>query len=312
MSNVINTSVRGKRKSVPAMQVCGVTVLLRGRLLKTAEIFDEYWLERDSLPCPEMLISELRKKKDLPDLFTFTQRVPDVDLKYSYYHELDNYAVLPISTYQHWFKEQIPAATQRNIRASEKRGIVVRVSEYDEDYIKGIMSIYNETSFRAGRRFWHYGKDFETVKRENGTYAARSTYLAAYCQDEMVGYLKVVWDRRTAAIMQILSKISFRNCRPNNALLAEVVKRCCLRDINYLLYEKFDYGNKLGDSLTKFKQNNGFIRMDVPRYYIPLTKKGFAALRLGLHKNPMERLPEWIVAPLRDLRTKWYEKILMR
>jgi len=52
--------------------------------------------------------------------------------------------------------------------------------------------------------------------------------------------------------------------------------------------------------------------MDVPRYYIPLTKKGFAALRLGLHKNPMERLPEWIVAPLRDLRTKWYEKILIR
>jgi len=81
---------------------------------------------------------------------------------------LDNYAVLPISTYQHWFKEQIPAATQRNIRASEKRRIVVRVSDYDDDYVKGIMSIYNETSFRAGRRFWHYGKNFETVKRENG------------------------------------------------------------------------------------------------------------------------------------------------
>jgi len=62
----------------------------------------------------------------------------------------------------------------------------------------------------------------------------------------MVGYLKVVWDKHTAAIMQILSKISFRDFRPNNALLAEVVKRCCLRDINYLLYEKFDYGNKLG------------------------------------------------------------------
>jgi len=175
MSNVINASVRGKRKSVPAMQVCGVTVLLRGRLLKTAEIFDEYWLERDLLPCPEMLVAELQGEKNKPDFFTFAQRVPDIDPRYSYHYELDNYAVLPITTYEHWFQEQIPATTRRNIRASEKRGIVIRVSEYDDDYVRGIMSIYNETSIRAGRRFWHFGKDFETVKMENGTYAARST-----------------------------------------------------------------------------------------------------------------------------------------
>lgn len=308
MLNLINVSIRGKEKGLPAEQIYGITIFSRGRLLKVAEIFDEYWLERNLLPCPKLLTAELQEKKDRPDIFTFAQRVPDVNPKYNYRYEWDNYAILPISTYERWFQKQIPAATRRAIRASEKREIIVQVSEYDDDYIRGIMSIYNETPVRAGRQFWHYGKDFETVKRENGTYASRSTYLAAYCHSEMVGYLKIVWDGHTAAIMQILSKMSFRDCRPNNALLAEAVKQCCLRNTNYLLYEKFDYGKKTADSLTKFKQNNGFIRMDVPRYYIPLTIKGCMALWLGLHKNLIERLPESIAAFMRNLRTKWYER----
>lgn len=312
MSDVLDVSVRGKTKHVPALQVCGITVVFTGRFLKRAEIFDEYWLERESLPCPETLVSELYGQKDIPDLFTFAQRIPDLDPKYQYRHEWDNYAGLPLSTYDQWFEKQIPPATRRAIRASEKREIIIRVSEYDEKYVKGIMSICNETPIRAGRKFWHYGKDFETIRRENGTYAARSTYLAAYRQGDMVGYLKLVWDRHTAAIMQILSKIAFRDMRPNNALLAEAVRQCCLRGVKYLLYEKFDYDKKRGDSLTRFKQNNGFSRMDVPRYYVPLTSKGSVALRLGLHKNLKERLPEWILSPVRALRTKWYERNTIR
>jgi hypothetical protein len=307
MSSKLEVSVKGKQTSLSALQIDGTTVLLRGKLFKTAEIFDEYWLERDSMPNFDMLIAELRKMEGGPDLFTFTQRIPDTQPKYGYRYELDNYAVLPVSTYENW-NERISASARRNIRASEKRGVVVRVSEYDDDYVRGIMSIYNETPIRAGRKFWHFGKSFETVKKENGTYAERSTFLAAYSGNQMVGYLKIVWDKRTAAIMQILSKIAFRDCRPNNALLAEAVRQCCLRDVGYLLYEKFDYGKKRGDSLTRFKQSNGFIRMEVPRYYVPLNGKGRWALRLGFHKNPAERIPEWIAAPARDLRTKWYEQ----
>jgi hypothetical protein len=32
------------------------------------------------------------------------------------------------------------------------------------------------------------------------------------------------------------------------------------------------------------------------------------ALQLGLHRNPKERVPEWIASPLRDLRRKWLER----
>jgi hypothetical protein len=308
MSHVLDVSVRGKPVRVQAIQLYGVDVLFRGRFIKTAQIFDEYWLERDALPSPETVIANLRAREDKPDLFVFTQRVPDTAPSYHYHHELDNYAVLPLSTYEHWFQHQIPAATRRNIRASEKRGILTRVCEYDNEYVRGISSIYNETPIRAGRKFWHFGKDLAVVRRENGTYAVRSMYLAAYHRGEMVGYLKVVWDRHTAAIMQILSKISVRDCRPNNALLAEAVRQSCMRGVEYLLYERFDYGEKIGDSLTRFKQNNGFLRMDIPRYYVPLTTKGSITLRLGLHKTLKERRPEWMAARLRALRTKWYKR----
>lgn len=307
MSGTIDVSTRGRLHKTPAIDICGVTLAVKGRWLRVAEVFDEYWLERDKLPAPADVIAALTKMSTRPDIFCFTQRVPETAPAATYYHEMVNFAVLPIKCYEDWFSNQIPASTRRNIRASEKRGVTVRVCEFDNEYVRGISSIYNESPLRAGRRFWHYGKDLDSVRQENGTYAERSTYLAAYCQGEMIGYLKIVWDKETAAIMQILSKLSFRDNRPNNALMAEAVRQASLRGVGYLLYEQFDYGKKTGDSLTKFKQNNGFIRMDVPRYYVPLTLRGAAAIRAGLHKNPKERLPEWLAAPMRGIRQRWHE-----
>lgn len=307
-SGAVDASTATRAPGRSSMHVAGVTVIVKGRFLKIGRVFDEYWLRRDLIPSYERVIAELESRQDRPDLFTFAQRVPEAAPAYSHYNELDNYAVLSVSTYQEWLEKKISATTRRNIRLSAKRGIEIKQSPYDDAYVKGIMSIYDENPIRAGRRFPHYGKSFETVKAENGTYAERSTFLAALRGDEMVGYLKIVWDERTAAIMQILSKISVRDSRPNNALMAEAVKLCCERKVGHLLYEKFDYGNKVGDSLTKFKESNGFARMDVPRYYVPLTRRGALALRLGLHRRLADRVPEWLAAPLRDVRTRWHER----
>jgi hypothetical protein len=220
-------------------------------------------------------------------------------------HTWDNVAVIPLSTYDNWLRTQIASMTKRNIKAAGNRGVTVRVSDYDEEYVRGIMSIYDETPIRQGRRFWHHGKEFARVHAENGTYADRSTFLAAYYEGEMIGYLKMVWDRDTAAVMQILSKIKHYDKRTNNALMAEAVKLCCARNIPYLLYESFVYG-RTENSLTEFKRANGYTRMDVPRYYVPLTATGAVALRLGLHLNQKDRLPLWLTRAWTDLRTKWY------
>ena len=49
-----------------------------------------------------------------------------------------------------------------------------------------------------------------------------------------------------------------------------------------------------------------FVRMDLPRYYVPLTPKGNIALRLGLHGDPKDLVPRWLRRRLLDLRDKWY------
>ena len=74
------------------------------------------------------------------------------------------------------------------------------------------------------------------------------------------------------------------------------------------MYSNFAYGKKLGDSLSEFKERNGFRRVDLPRYYVPLTHVGSAAFRLGLHRRLIEHLPETVVGPLRALRSAWYSR----
>lgn len=298
-------SVKGKMLQVPAIECGDSSLIIKGKLLKIAEIFDEFWIEKQKLPQMDEVLKVVRNWDHKPDIFTFAQRVPDSEPIYNYPIDWINYAVIPLSNYEQWFKEQISPATRRNIKASVKKKIEVRVCAFDEDYVRGIMSIYNESPMRQGREYWHYGKNYDAVYSENGTYCGRSTYLGAYYQREMIGYLKVVWDESTAAIMQILSKIAFYDKRPNNALLSFAVQECCTRGIKYLIYENFVYGKKISSTLTEFKKSNGFVRMDLPRYYIPISLKGIIALKAGLHKNQKERLPLWLTSRLADVRTKW-------
>jgi hypothetical protein len=301
-------SVKGQIRSVPALKFGDHVITINGSLVKVARIFDAYWLEADKLPDPRVVIEQLRNIDKPPDLFTFTQRVPDETPALEFFHEWDNVAVVPVSSHDHWLRKQVSPAARRNVKGSEKKGVVVRACDFDESYIRGIMSISDESPIRAGRRYWHYGKDFATVEAEQGTYRERSTYLGAFMGSEMIGYLKLVWDTRTAAIMQIVSTLKHRDARPNNALLSEAVRHCAERGVSYLQYERFVYGDKVDSPLTRFKRENGFVRMDVPVYYVPLTTKGHLALRLGLHKGQKDRLPQWLTRPLRRLRDSWHER----
>ena len=55
-------------------------------------------------------------------------------------------------------------------------------------------------------------------------------------------------------------------------------------------------------SLSDFKERNGFQRINLPRYYVPLTALGSAAFRLGMHHKLIDRLPEPLLAKARDFR----------
>src|SRR5438477_4921403 len=163
-------------------------------------------------------------------------------------------------------------------------------------------SIFNETPIRQGRRFLHYGKDSETIKREFSRYLFREEIFGAYLAEELAGFIFLADAGRYAFLGQIISKIAHRDLAPNNALLAKAVERCAERGFPYLVYVLW-----LDDSLGDFKRSNGFQRFDVPRYFVPLTPIGKLALRLGLNRSWKEAAPKQLRGPLKKLRRRWYD-----
>jgi hypothetical protein len=193
------------------------------------------------------------------------------------------------------------------VKLAEKKGVVVREVAFDEKLVRGIYGIYNECPMRQGRRFPHYGKDFKTVYEDEATYLDSSTFIGAFQGEELIGFIKMVADEGgvQAGLMNILSQIQHRDKAPTNALIAQAVKVCAKRGISSLVYANFAYGNKQHDSLREFKERNGFQRVDVPRYYIPLTRFGWIALRMGFHHRLVDRIPESIAERLREFRKNW-------
>src|SRR5260370_12488539 len=196
--------------------------------------------------------------------------------------EWDNFAVLHVSAYDTWWKKQIDNKTRNMVRRAEKKGVEVRETPFDDALVRGIWEIYNETPFRQGKPFPHYGKDIDTVRREAATFLDRSIFVGAYLETQLIGFIKLTDDetRTQSGIMNIVGMIQHRDKAPTNALVAHCVRSCADRKVAYLVYANFAYGNKQRDSLADFKQNNGFQRIDLPRYYLPLTAVGASALRL--------------------------------
>jgi len=151
--------------------------------------------------------------------------------------------------------------------------------EFDDAFVNGIVGINNETPIRQGRAFWHFQKSFEDVKRENSTYPGRNAFLGAYYENQLIGFIRIIYADAMASIVQLLSMMKHYDKRPANALIAKAVEICEQGGISYLMYCNYIY-NDPKSSLTEFKRRNGFEQVLLPRYYIPLTLKGKIALRL--------------------------------
>ena len=259
---------------------------------------------------PASLIEALRTCKKRVDLFTFMQRLPETQPTFSYPMEWDNLAVLPVSTFDEWWNKQIGFKARNRARQAEKKGVVVRETSFDENLVRGIWEIYNEAPMRQGRPFPHYGKDLPTVYKDEATYLNSSTFIGAYLGGELIGFIKLTVDElgAQAGLMNIISKLAHRDKSPTNALVAQAVRTCADRGIAYLVYSHFAFGERERDKLTDFKERNGFQRVDVPRYYVPLNSFGRLALRLGLHRRWIDRLPGPMAERLRALRYNWYNR----
>jgi hypothetical protein len=294
--------IRGKNANVPFIRVADRTIVVTGKWLKVASAKDEELVEGHILPDPRLFVSTLRESELRPDLLVFPQRIDEATPKYSYPMQWDNAAVIRTSSFNEWWAK-LPQETRKNVRRSAKRNVSVRVVKFDDDFVKKIKEIYDESPIRQGRRFWHFGKDLETIKKQNSTYLERSEFIGAYCNEELIGFIKFVYVDRAAKLMQILSKSAHYDKRPMNALIAKAVEVCHERGISYLVYSRLTFGNKKESHLTEFKRRNGFEEMRFPRYYVPLTLKGKIALKLNLHRSVLEILPSRLINLLLRVRS---------
>jgi hypothetical protein len=301
-------SVKGRAVRVPSLQIGETQIIATGRLLRMATIHDEEWTESAALPEPLALIESLKKTAFRADIFSFTQRLPDIRPRYAYPMEWDNAAVIPISTYQDWW-DKVPQVVRRNVRIAAKKGVSIREVPFDDELVRGIAGIYNEAPIRLGKRFWHYGKDLETVKRENSTYAERSSFIGAFFEGKLIGFIKLVYVGRIGSMMQILSMIQHQDKRTTNALLARAVELCAARGMSHLMYCSYVYGANESSLLTEFKKRNGFERLDFPRYYVPLSLRGRLALAVRAHHGVKGALPRPLLDFALQLRAKYFRLI---
>jgi hypothetical protein len=299
--------VKGKAVSVPSVCINGRTVLSTGKWLKLAAVRDEELVEGEPVTEPDSFVSQLKEAGLGADIFTFIQKLPDATPKYKYHFEWDNFAVIPITNFSDWWDHRVESSVRRAVRKATKSGVEVRNAEFDDALVRGIVGIHDESQIRQGKVFWHFQKSFETVKIENSTFPGRNLFLAAYHQDELIGFIRIIRSDKVANIIQLLSMMKHYDKRPANALIAKAVEVCEQLGMSHLTYCNYIY-NDPTSSLTEFKRRSGFEQVMVPRYYIPLTLKGKIALQLGFHKGLVKRIPKPILARLLRIRSSWFER----
>jgi hypothetical protein len=297
--------VKGRTTFVPSAAIDGRVVIVTGKWLKTAAIRDQEFV--DVIGNPGSFVDALKNSELKADLFTFIQRPPDASPKFGFHIEPDNYAAVPITTFKDWW-ERVPQETRKNVRRSAKRGLVVKTVPFSDELARGIHCLCNETPVRQGKPFWHFGKDFETVKREHATYLERSEFIGAFFENELVGFIKLIYVDRLAHILHILAANAHYDKRPTNALIAKAVEVCAQKGVGYFVYGQYAYGNKTQSSLAELKRRNGFEQINFARYYVPLTRKGKMAVALRLYRGAVGLLPSPVLKIAVATRNWLYER----
>jgi hypothetical protein len=258
--------------------------------IRIAQDNQEY--EKDAPPNEELV----KKIREIDvDIYTFLERTwccsisnpPD-----SWIRADDNVALLKITSLEAWFSA-VGKKTRNMVRRAEKTCVKLNVVELTPNLSEGIWKIYNETPIRQDRAFPHYGESLKSVAY-NMALAKKSTFIGAYLEDELVGFIQIIYGDNIAIISQILSLQRHWDKALNNALIAKAVEVCAGNGNRWLMYGRI--GNH--PSLDKFKESNGFKKYPITRYYVPITWKGKFAMRIGLHRELKDALPQPLKGPL--------------
>lgn len=305
--NSVEVSIRGTWCRVPAVEFDGRTIAVKGKRLKLAVIRDEDFLEGE-LRNPELCVKFLKEQRARglrADIFTFAQKLPATPPRFSYPMEWESVAAARTTSFKAWW-DNLPQESRKNVRRAAKRGVTVVVKQLDDDLVRDIRDLNNDSPMRQGKPFVHYGKTFEQVKKDQSPLLDRSDYVCAYFEDELIGFLKIAYGGQVAAIVQVLPRASHHDKRPANALLAKAVELCETKGAAYLTYGLFQEGNRRESPLRQFKIRNGFEEVLVPRFYVPLTAWGRLGTKLRLYRGLIGVLPDPVIRLGVTARAKWY------
>lgn len=260
-------------------------IVVRKKLFfKVASDTQEYI--KDVLPLDDFIVKLAERGVDI---FTFVERKWCTTISNPPHFLVkteDNIALLQLASYEDWWKN-VGKKTRNMVRKAEKSGIKTEVVEPSEKLAEGIWKIYNETPIRQERAFPHYGTSLQTVKRSLLS-TKEYTFIGSFFEGELTGFIQLVHGDETAVISQILSLQKHFDKAVNNALIAKALELCANRKITWVMYGRM--GNH--PSLDKFKQSNGFSKFPINRYYVRITRKGRIAVRMGLHREAKDALPE--------------------
>jgi hypothetical protein len=249
--------------------------------------------EKDVIPT-EKFLEKLRERK--VDVFAFIERKwisQPPNAQKDWVGEEDNIGLLRVISYEKWLRDVVKKTRHNMVRKAEKNGVRIEIVALDEEFVEDVWKIYNETPIRQNRAFPHYGISLETVRKMLLT--GNCTHLGAYLQDELIGFAQIVHGDNIAILVQLLSLQRHWDKAVNNALIARAVQVCESKNIKWLMYGRMETAHP---SLDSFKRHNGFSKFPLTRFYIPLTKKGKIAVKLGLHRDLKDTLPKSIKYPL--------------
>jgi hypothetical protein len=308
VSQSVKVRVKGQWVLVPILKVNDDILVATGKWLRIARVRGEEMKEREIGP-PELYLETLRSDKERKlkaDIFSFTQKLPSIQPKYSYPMEGESIAAISLVSYKEWW-ERLPQETRKNVRRSQKRGVTIRVKEFDDELIDGIRAVNDDSPMRQGMKNAYYKLTSEETRDRYSEFVGRCEFICAYYGEEMVGFLHLVYRGDVAAILNLSAKPSHFDKRPANALMAKAVEICEAHGISHVTYGLYNYGNKRDSSLREFKIRNGFEEILVPRYYVPLTPWGRLCIKLKFHRGLIGNLPPSLISAGLRARTLWYD-----
>jgi hypothetical protein len=278
---------------------------IAGKFIKIAELKKEW---DEDVEDPEAFIKMLKSSGVKADIFTYMQQLPESRPKYKYDMEWDSIAAIPITSYENWLKKQVVQNSRKKIGLAQRKGVVIKLIEFNDQLVKGILDIYHEMPIIQGKPNRQYKTDFATAKKLNATFLDRAQFIGAFYNDELIAYIKLVTAGKFMRTMGILAKLAHREKGAMNLLIAKAVEICVEKKMPYLIYARFNYGKSGSETLKEFKRNLGFESIILPRYYIPLSTWGKIVLKLKLHREIVEYLPEKVIRKLLQMRSDWYTR----